>query len=70
MVMKALVCRNAGFDCHNIIRENIEDEIMAVYCRAHYKRNIIRNQDILLHNSQKRLKGLLPFKNPLYIDNN
>jgi predicted small metal-binding protein len=58
MVMKALVCRNAGFDCDTMIRADTEDEIITYAGEHTIKEHNMKPEDITPQFKEK-IKNLI-----------
>ena len=57
--MKALTCRNAGFDCDAVIRGNSEEEIMADTAEHAIKEHNMKPEDIASEEFEEHVRSLI-----------
>jgi predicted small metal-binding protein len=57
--MKALACRNAGFDCDAVIRGNSEEEIMATTAEHAIKEHNMKSEEIASEEFEEHVRSLI-----------
>jgi predicted small metal-binding protein len=57
--MKALACRNAGFDCDAVIRGNSEEEIMANTAKHAIKEHNMKPEEIASEEFEEHVRSLI-----------
>ena len=58
-VVKALACRNAGFNCDAVIRGNTEEEIMASTMEHAIKAHNMKPEDVADEDFEEHVRGLI-----------
>jgi predicted small metal-binding protein len=59
LIMKALACRNAGFNCDVVIRGDTEDEIMANTADHAIKEHNMKPEDIASDEFEEHVRSLI-----------
>jgi predicted small metal-binding protein len=59
LTMKALACRNAGFNCDAVIRGDTEDEIMANTAEHAIKEHNMKPEDIASEEFEEHVRSLI-----------
>lgn len=57
--MKALACRNAGFDCDAVIKGNSEEEIMATTAEHAIKVHNMKPEEIASEEFEEHVRSLI-----------
>jgi predicted small metal-binding protein len=59
LAVKALACRNAGFNCDAVIRGNTEEEIMASTMEHAVKAHNMKPEDVADEEFEEHVRGLI-----------